>query len=103
MTYIVLELPNTLEVVIGSTVDVITTTLVETSTSLEVSGPTGVVLGPTTVVIKTTLVETTTSLEVVLATGVELVTPVDNGTPIEGDTLVPDENGTLSEELTYVG
>jgi hypothetical protein len=102
MTDLLLEASGTLEAALGPTVVVITTTLVETMTSLEESGPAGVVLGPTVVVITTTLVETTISLEVVLDTvTIVLETPVDNGGPVDKDTPVPDEDNATSEELGY--
>jgi hypothetical protein len=97
-----LEASETLEVVPGVTVDVITTTLVEMMTSLEESGPAGVVLGPTVAVITTTLVEAMISLEVVFdAIGIVLETPVDNGGPVDKDIPVADEDDTISEELVY--
>jgi hypothetical protein len=78
----------------------------ETDLMLEADGTLGVELGPTLVVFTTTVVEIMMALEVVLeTTEIELDTPVDNGTLEDGvmmlEETVPDEEGTLFEELLY--
>jgi hypothetical protein len=77
-----------------------------TDLMLESDGTLGVELGITVVVITTTVVETITALDVVLeTTGIELDTPVDSGTfeagvvPLEKG--VYDEGDALLEALVY--